>query len=517
MKGNKKVFLIIVALIIMISMMAFSGCGKEASTNKTATASTKESSGAVKEGGSIVLTTSEPDFLDPDLSTAADTRSVLFNVFEGLVKPDENGNLIDAVASSHEVSKDGLKYTFKLRNGIKFQNGKYVTVQDIKYSLDRAAGKDTGKPLKTELVNIKSVDVKDSSTVEVNLTTPDTDFLPYLTVAIIPKDYKDQNTKPIGTGPFKLVEYDKQQKIELIKNKNYWQKGLPHLDKVTYKIEDANALFLGLKAGNVDSGFITKEQADQLKTNYNTLIGTANLLQLLALNNAKKPFNDVRVRQALYYAIDTKSIIDTVADGVGKQAGTNFLSSFKKYYQAGLEKTYAKNIAKAKKLLAEAGYPNGFEITITVPSIYQFHVDTAEMIVEQLKAINVKALIKKVEWGEWLSKTYSGRQYDSTVISLDAAYLSPRALLGRYVSSDASNFINYKNDKYDELYKKAVNETDDSKKLEDYKELQKILNEDAASIYIQDQEKVVVLKKGLAGYKFYPTYVQDLAAIYYTK
>lgn len=135
---------------------------------------------------------------------------------------------------------------------------------------------------------------------------------------------------------------------------------------------------------------------------------------------------------------------------------------------------------------------------------------------EQLKAINVKASIKKVEWGEWLAKTYKGRQYDSTVVSLDAAYLSPRALLGRYVSTDASNFVNYKNDKYDEIYKKAVNETDDSKKVENYKELQKLLNEDAASIYIQDQEKVVVLKKGLAGYKFYPTYVQDLAAIYYT-
>ncbi|MCD2347051.1 ABC transporter substrate-binding protein [Clostridium guangxiense] len=516
MRRNRKLFLMIIAAIVMINIITLVGCGKEVNTSKTSNTKEGKANGNIKEGGSIVLTTSEPDFLDPDLATAADTRSILFNVFEGLVKPDENGNLIDAVASSHEISKDGLKYTFKLRKGIRFHNNKPVTVQDVKYSLDRAAGKDTGKPLKTELVNIKSVDIKDSSTIEVNLTAPDTDFLPYLTVAIIPKGYKNQNSKPIGTGPFKLVEYDKQQKIELAKNKDYWQKGLPHLDKVTYKIEDANALFLGLKAGNIDSGFITKEQADQLKTSYNTLIGSANLLQLLALNNSKKPFNDVRVRQALYYAIDTKSIIDTVADGVGKRAGTNFLSSFKKYYKAGLEKTYTQNINKAKKLLAEAGYPNGFETTITVPSVYQFHVDTAQIIVEQLKAINVKASIKKVEWGEWLEKTYKGRQYDSTVVSLDAAYLSPRALLGRYVSTDASNFLNYKNNNYDELYRKAVNEIDDNKKVEDYKELQEILNQDAASIYIQDQQKVVVLKKGLAGYKFYPTYVQDLASMYYT-
>ena len=517
MKKNKKLF-VTIALITIIATMSgvLAGCGKKNDTNTSVKSA--ESSGTNKEGGTLVLTSSEPDFLDPHLATAADTRSILFNVFEGLVKPDENGNLIDAVATSHEASKDGLKYTFKLREGIKFHNGNLVTVDDIKYSLDRVAGKDTGKALKGELTNIKSVDLKDKSTVEINLTTPDTDFLPYLTVAIIPKDYTDQNTKPIGTGPFKITEYDKQQKVELVKNSDYWQKGLPYLDKVTYKItQDSNATFLELKAGNVDSAFITKEQADQLTAKYDILTGSANLLQLLVLNNSVKPFDDVRVRQALYYAIDTQSIIDTVASGVGKRAGTNFLSSFKKYYQDGLENTYSKNIDKARGLLKEAGYPDGFEITITVPSIYQFHVDTAQIIVEQLKEINVKATIKKVEWGEWLEKTYKGKQYDSTVISLDATYLSPRALLGRYVSTDSSNFINYKNAEYDDIYRKAVDETDDAKKVEYYKKLQTILNKDAASIFIQDQEKVLVLKKGLSGYKFYPTYVQDLASIYHTK
>lgn len=517
MKKNRKLYLTITLITIIATISSvLAGCSKKSDT--TVSAESTVISGTTKEGGTLVLTTSEPDFLDPHLATAADTRSILFNVFEGLVKPDENGNLVDAIAASHEVSSDGLKYTFKLRDGVKFHNGNSVTVDDIKYSIDRAAGKDTGKPLKIELANVKSVDIKDKSTIEINLITADTDFLPYLTVAIIPKNYNDQNAKPIGTGPFKITEYDKQQKVELVKNPDYWQKGLPHLDKVTYKItQDSNTTFLELKAGNVDSAFITKEQADQLTNNYDILTGSANLLQLLVLNNKVKPFDDVRVRQALYYAIDTQSIIDTVASGVGKKAGTNFLSSFKKYYQDGLENTYSKNIDKAKELLKEAGYPDGFETTITVPSIYQFHVDTAQIIVEQLEEINVKATIKKVEWGEWLEKTYKGRQYDSTVISLDATYLSPRALLGRYVSTDSSNFINYKNAEYDDIYQKAVNETDDAKKVEYYKKLQTILNKDAASVFIQDQEKVVVLKKGLSGYKFYPTYVQDLASIYYTK
>lgn len=515
MNKKKKLFSIMSLLTTITILFSLTGCGSTASIKSTT--DTKSTSN-IKEGGSLTLTTSEPDFLDPDLAVTADTRSVLFNIFEGLVKPDENGNLIPAVASSYTISKDAYTYTFKLRKGIKFHNGNLVTAEDVKYSLDRASGKDTGKSLLTGLDNIKSVDIKDDSTITVNLTKADTDFLPYLTAAIIPKDYKDQNTKPIGTGPFKFVKYTPQQQLVFAKNSDYWQKGLPHLDKVTYKItSDANATFLDLKAGNVDSAFVTKDQADQLSSDFNLVTGSANLIQQLDLNNASKPFDDVRVRQAIYYAIDTQNIIDTVAGGIGKRSGTNFFSSYKKYFQTGLEKTYNKNITKAKQLLKEAGYPNGFETTITVPSVYQYHVDTAQIIVEQLKAINVKATIKPVEWGVWLSDVYKGKKYDTTVISLDASYLSPRALLGRFVSTDPTNFVNFKDTKYDEIYNKAVNETDDAKKVQDYKQLQTILNKDAASVFIQDQEKTIVLKKGLAGYKFYPLYVQDLASIYYTK
>lgn len=522
MQKKKNVFRSVALLTIIGVLFSFTACkgtSSASSSNASLAADSSKSSGNIKEGGAITIPTSEPDFLDPLLANAADTRAILFNVFEGLVKPDESGNLIPAVSSSYEISKDSLKYTFKLRKGIKFHNGNAVTVEDIKYSLDRATGKDTGKPLRPELANIKSVDVKDISTIEINLTKADTDFLPYLTTAIIPKDYKDQNIKPIGTGPFKFVQYTPQQQLVLAKNTEYWQTGLPHLDKVTYKItSDSNATFLDLKAGTLDlDTYVTKDQADQLKENYNTLTVSANLVQLLALNNAVKPFNDVRVREALSYAIDTQNIIDTVGAGVGARVGSNFFGSFKKYFQPGLEKTYTKNIDKAKDLLKQAGYENGFETTITVPSNYQYHVDTAQVIVDQLKAINVKATIKPVEWGVWLSQVYTGRQYDSTVISLDSQFLSARSLLGRYLSTDEGNFMNYKNPQYDETLNKAINETDDAKKVSDYKELQTILNKDAASVYIQDQQKSVVIKKGLAGYKDYPLYVQDLANIYYTK
>lgn len=474
----------------------------------------------IREGGSIVVSiTAEPDFFDPYLATAAATREILFNIFEGLVKPDEKGNLIPALAVHYQISKDALQYTFQLRPGVKFHNGKGVTAEDVKYSLEKAAGKDTGKPYQPALSNIKSVTVKNPSTVAITLNKPDSDLLPSFTVAIIPQGYQDQNKKPVGTGPFKFVEYIPQQQVVLAKNNEYWQKGLPHLDKVLFKLAaNEDAAFLQLKAGTIDlEPYIPVDKVEQLTGSYNVLKGNYNLVQLLALNNSRKPYNDVRVRKALSYAIDTRKIIDAVTYGQGTRLGSAVFPGFKKYYQPGLENTYKTDIKKAKELLSQAGLAVGFETTITVPANYKTHVDTAQVIVEQLKKINVKATIRQVEWGVWLDQVYKNRQFDSTVIALDAAILSPQSLLGRYRSKDATNFINYNNPKYDQTMAKAVNTTDESLKIKYYKELQRILTQDAASVFIQDPSKNVLLKKNLAGYKFYPLYVLDLASIYYIR
>lgn len=534
MFNNKKLLSIFSIFLITIIIFSFTACGNKnaalssstgsttagSSSVTTAASNTTEASGKIKEGGEIVVgINNEPDFLDPYLAAAAGTREILFNIFEGLVKPDESGNLVPAIAESYEISKDALKYTFKLRHGVKFHNGNAVTAEDVKFSLDKAAGKDTGKALVAALSNVKSVDIKDAATIEINLIKPDTDLLASLTNAIVPRDYNDQNKKPVGTGPFKFVEYTPQQQLILEKNADYWQKGLPHLDKVTFKIDaDEDAAFLALKGGTIDlEPYLSTEKARQLSDSYNILTGSYNLVQLLALNNAVKPFNDVKVRQAMNYALDIQKIIDIVTYGEGKRIGSGFFPGFKKYYKEGLENTYKQDIVKAKDLLKQAGYPDGFEFTITAPSNYKTHVDTAQVIVEQLAQVGIKATIKPVEWGVWLDQVYKNRQYEATVIALDASILSARSLLGRYQSSDSGNFINYRNAQYDEIFDKAINEIDDAKKVDYYKQLQTILTNDAASVFIQDPPKNVVISKKLAGYKFYPLYVQDLASIYFTE
>ena len=172
---------------------------------------------------------------------------------------------------------------------------------------------------------------------------------------------------------------------------------------------------------------------------------------------------------------------------------------------------------KAKELLKEAGYENGFDMEITVCSADQPHMDTAQVIIEQLKQVGINAKIKPVEWSTWLEETYTNRNFQSTVVGVDAANLTARAMLERFTSTADDNFINFSDSKYDETFKKAIAELDDDEKTKLYKECEEILTEKAANVYIQDLANLVAIRDGYEGYVFYPLYVQDMAKIYKTE
>lgn len=497
------------AAAIMFSLAA---CSPSAGSSSAA----GHSSGGSKNEFTYGLQT-QPSHLDPYVSTSADTREILFNVFEGLVKPDKDGNLKLAIAESYSASADALAYTFKLRKGVKFQNGKTVTAEDIKYSLDKAAGLSGGKILMADLKNIKLVEIANDSTVKIHLKKPDYDFLPYLTVAITPKGYTQQDTHPVGTGPYSFVSYTPQQSLILKKNPYYWQKGLPHIDKITFKLEaNSNALLTDMQGGSIDGASIANDIASQLTNDFNVIPSNSNSVQMLALNNKQKPFDSKEVRQAVSYAVDPDAIIKTVNYGKGVRCGTPVIPGLKKYCDTSLDHAYDHNAAKAKELLAKAGYPNGFSMTITVPSNYTVHVNTAQVIVNELKEVGIKAQIKQVDFATWLSKCYENREYQSTIISVDGAALTPRSFLNRYVSTNSKNFVNYSSSAFDDIYKKAEEEKDSTKRIELYKQAQQQISKDAASVYIEDISNLNALHKGFSGYTPYPLYVFDASTIKYT-
>lgn len=455
------------------------------------------------------------DSLDPYKAVAAGTKEILFNIYEGLVKADSDGNLVPAVASEVNPSEDGKTYTFTLRDGIKFHDGSTVTVEDVKYSIERCADTSNGDALVPAFSNIESVETPDASTIVVTLKEADTEFLAYMTTAIIPASNEDTEGNPIGTGPYKYVSWTPQEEVVLVKNEDYW--GTPaNIENVTIKIiSDGDAIVTNLNGGSIDFfARLSTAQVAQLSDDFEVYEGTMNLVQALYLNNAVEPFDNPKVRQALCYAIDPQEIMDLTADGKGTELGSSMFPAFSKYYMEELNDTYNQNVEKAKALLAEAGYPDGFSFTISVPSNYQPHIDTAQVLVEEFKAIGVDAQINLIEWDSWLSDVYADRNFESTVVGVDASSLTPSALLSRFESTASNNFINYNNADYDAAYARAIATTDDAEKTAAYKECETILSEDAANVYIQDLAEFVAINKKYAGYEFYPLYVQDLSKLY---
>lgn len=507
---------LIALALVLVMVITLSACKGNTPDNPEPTPDPNGPTGEPVDGGEIVIgvSTDLETSLDPHVSSSsAGTREVLFNVFEGLVKPDPDGNLIPAIAEEYVVNETADEYTFTLREGVKFHNGNEVTVGDVVYSLSRAAGLDTGTYLVKELASIASVEAKDDKTVSVKLTAPDPEFIAYCTTAIIPEGI-DPNTEVVGTGPYKLVSRTVQESVVFEKNADYW--GEPaHLDKVTLRVIDsAETLVMSLKSGAVDMA--TRLIASQVAEldNMNIFEGSSSAVQALYLNNAVEPFNDVKVRQALCHAIDKQAILDIAFDGHGNLLGSSMYPAFKKYFVDELTNYYEYSPEKAKELLKEAGYENGFTFTITVPSNYQQHVDTAQVIVEQLAQVGIIAKINQVEWATWLSETYQGRNFEGTIVSFDSHWVAASGLLARFQSDNGKNMINFSSDEYDAKYKEATSTTDEEIKVAAFKECERILTENAASVYIQDVGSMVAIGKNFAGYEFYPLYVCDFSKIY---
>ncbi len=427
------------------------------------------------------------DDLDPHKMISAGTKEIMFNVFEGLLKPTTEGELAPALCESYEISADRLSYTFKIRQGVKFHNGSPLTADDVVYSLLRL--RDEG--LNAGFAIVASVEKTDESTVVIKLSEPSVEFPTF-------------------------ISREAQENIVLERFDDYWGEKAG-VQKVTLKIiENADSLILSLQSGAVDvASHLTAAQIAQLGDGFTAETDTMKLVQALYLNNAVKPFDDIRVRQALCYAIDKYEIINTVFGGYGSPIGSSMYPAFSKYFLPELTDYYMHDVEKAKSLLSEAGYPDGFSMTITVPSNYQPHIDTATVIVKQLKEVGINAELRLVEWASWLEDVYGNRDFESTVVGFDASQMTARALLERFTSTHKRDFINYSSETYDELFARAMVTYDDLEQTEIYKAMERELTENAANVYIQDIADMVAVRKDISGVRFYPIDVIDLSGLHF--
>lgn len=457
---------------------------------------------------------SDIDSFDPFLSVAYDTQAVNKNIFEGLMTFDENGNCIPSLSESYDVSNDGLLYTFHLRHGVTFHDGTPFTSKDVVYSINRYAGLD-GKPAILDTFSqVKAVQAIDDFTVAVTMKTARFGFIYNTIQPIVKAGYENNAELPIGTGPYKFVSYTAGQKVVLERNDAYWGDKANIKNVEIYFITDSAATISALQSGQIDFGMVLPDLFAPLAKNYDLVASPMNMTDVLALNNDVAPFDKVKVRQAIYYALDRQEIMDGAFGGKAVPIYSPVSSTMSGYVNSTLSNTYPLDREKARTLLSEAGYPNGFAMTITVPANYVQHVDTAQILVSQLAQVGIDVTIDSVEWGTWLEKVYSNRNYQSTIIGM-TSLIDPVDILQRYTSESKKNFYNYRNPQFDAAIDEALASQTNDNVVKALQKAQQIVSDDAGAVWLCDPEMTAAVNKKLGGYKFYYAGYFNFSALYY--
>ncbi len=365
----------------------------------------------------------EPPHLDPTSAAAGAIDSVLYsNVFEGLTRFASDGSIIPGLAKSWEISEDGLTYTFMLNEGVTFHDGSAMDGEDVKFSLDRARAEDSANAQKALFAGIADVTVVDPLTVKVTLDGPNGDFLFNMAwgdaVIVAEDSIADIKTTPIGTGAFKFADWVQGDKISLTRNENYW--GTPaQLTDVTFKfISDPTAAMAAMMAEDIDvfAGFPTPEALPQFEADprFQVLVGNSEGETILSTNNKMPPLDNVKVRKAIAHAIDRQAIIDGAMFGLGTPIGTHFAPHHPDYVDLTGNSAYDPELSK--KLLAEAGFPDGFTTTLKLPPP-SYARRGGEIIAAQLRAVGINTEISNLEWAQWLEQVFRGKDYGLTIVS----------------------------------------------------------------------------------------------------
>jgi peptide/nickel transport system substrate-binding protein len=471
-------------------------------------------------GGSLTIAQGvEPPGLDPTTATSAAIPRVVYgNVLEGLVRIDRDGKIIPALAREYKISKDGKEYTFILKKGVKFHDGKPFDAEDVKFTFERLMDPKTNIPNIKYYRDIESVEVADSHTVKFKLKNINSMFLFNLArpdSIIINKQTADRlKTAPVGTGPFKIVEWVRGDRVILAKFEEYYRKGFPYLDKVTFKfIGDPSAQIASLKAGDVDViGYdVSPENALLLEKDpkFKVLNGYTTTEVILSTNQTRKPFDDVRVRRAMAHAIDRSALIKGAMSGYGVPIGSH-MDPGNPYY-IDLTSAYPYNPTKAKQLLAEAGYPNGFEAVIKLPERFAYARRTGEIVTDMLSQVGIRLKIELTEWGQWIDRVFKNADFDLTVIGHSEPFDID-------IYANPKYYFRYDNPKFQETLKKAEMEPDPKLRRDLYVALQKMITEDAVNGFLFVMPSLPTMKKEVMNWwKDYPMTAQDVTEVWIQK
>ena len=473
----------------------------------------------VSGGSLVVCQPAEPPGLNPTANTAAAIDRVVYsNIYEGLIKVNSNGEFVPGLATKWDVSPDGKGYTFRLRKGVSFHNGEPFNAQVAKWNIERAMAEGTVNPHPEFFRGIDKIETPDDYTLILALKEVDALFIAHMAegdaVMLPMKGYENAASEPIGTGPFKFVKWIRGDRVEMVRNEKYWNPKLPYLDKVTFKfIGDASAQVAALKAGDIDViGYIlAPELASQMAkdSRFKVFAGTTTAEVIMSTNNKAKPFDNKLVRQAMAYAIDRQAVIELVMFGYGTPIGSHWSPSTP--YYVDLTEKFPHNPKKAKQLLVQAGYPNGFEASIKLPAIYSYSKRAGEVIADQLTQVGIKLEIEIVEWGYWLDRIFKQKDYQLTMIGHSEAWD-----IGIY--ANPNYYFQYDSQEFRDAYAKALKAPNEAQKAKWFGRCQEIIAEDAVNGFLFSASGLPAMKAEVMNWwENYPTIALDCTEVWIKK
>ena len=465
-----------------------------------------------KKDSVVLAMTLEPPGLDPTAGAASSIAEIVhYNLFETLTKINSDGSVSPLLAESWEVSSDLKAYTFRLRKGVKFHNGEPFNAASVKFSFERAAGdKSTNKDKPT--FSKLSTKVVDEHTIIITNQDIDPDLLFVLgqatAVIVEPKSADTNATKPVGTGPYELDNWRKGALVILVAWAGFRAPQTIRIRRATFRfISDPAAQVASLLAGDVDAfPRVTPRSVSRFKSNprFQVVVSNSRAKTILAINNARKPLNDVRVRRAIAAAIDRNAVIDGAGDGYGVPIGSYYVPTAFGYVDTTGTNPY--DVEKAKALLAEAGIKTPLTLTVTLPPT-PYARQGGEVIAAQLAKIGIEAKLQNVEWAQWLSGTYTNKNYDLTLIS----HVEPFDL-GNFAKPDY--YWGYHSEQFNQLYEKIKNAPRPADRARLLGDAQRLLAKDSAHAFLYTPQWVSVANKNLRGlWKDMPIFVNDLSAL----
>ncbi len=477
-----------------------------------------------KYGGSVVVAVSaDPGGLNPAITTQGGVHLICGSIFSGLVAQDFNLNPVPDLATSWEISPDGRAFTFHLAPNAEFHDGVPVTSEDVKFTFEQLLLKYHSRTRASIGDNLRQITTPDARTVVFEFEKPYAAFLQLIDVTnapVMPKHIYENtdpltnphNTKPIGSGAFKFEEWTKGDHILLVKNKKYFKKGKPYLDRVVYKVTpSAVTAAIAFENGEVDY-FLNPPPPDVKRLqNMDGVIVTDKgregfaTVETVVLNLNRAPLSDVHVRRAMAHAIDKNYIVDKIQFGMGKIATGPISSLLKWAYNPNVEK-YEKDVPFANRLLDEAGYKRDADgVRFRLKAVYaSSYAKIIETLRDQLREVGIEFDMQQMEFSAAVDAVYIKKDFDVGFASFENGPDPDIGVKRTVVSQNIgaipfSNGASYRNPRIDELFSFAASETDKQKRAAYYFEAQEILTKDLPYLWLYEPNSGAAYNAGLQG------------------